>query len=240
MNIITVDNYHNNVSTKFYTYFPGKCCICDTLRRNNIWEPLLHEVFEKYITKDSIVIEGGCHIGAHTLKLSYLCKHLYGFEPMPKSNKLLNDNITLNNINNVTIFDKGLSNKIENSKYQWICENNPGGSGLINNPLGDLPNERNFINETIEVSLVTIDSLNLEQLDFIKLDIEGYEKYTIEGGINTITKCKPIITLESFKSHLGDTDINHTKETFKMLIEIGYNVYQINNGADFIFIPTNK
>jgi FkbM family methyltransferase len=156
MDIITVDNYHNNVSTKFYAYFPGKCCICDTLRRNNKWEPLLHEVFEKYITKDSIVIEGGCHIGAHTLKLSYLCKHLYGFEPMPKSNKLLNDNITLNNINNVTIFDKGLSNKIENSKYQWICENNPGGSGLINNPLGDLPNERNFINKTIEVSLVTI------------------------------------------------------------------------------------
>ena len=66
MNLITLNNYHNNVSSKFYTYSPGKCCISDTLRGNNIWEPFLHEVFEKYITKDSIVIEGGCHIGAHT------------------------------------------------------------------------------------------------------------------------------------------------------------------------------
>ena len=45
MNLITVNNYHNNVSTKFYTYSPGKCCISDTLRGNNIWEPFLHEVF---------------------------------------------------------------------------------------------------------------------------------------------------------------------------------------------------
>jgi len=239
INPIIVDNYHNNGSVKFNTYAPGKCCISDVLRSNRKWEPFLHDIFEKYITKDSIVIEGGCHIGSHTLKMAYLCNHLYGFEPLPSSNKLLLENLNLNNINNVTIFDKGLSHKTGISKYQWICENNPGGSGLECNPYGDLPQERNFINETINVNLIAIDSLNLDKLDFIKLDIEGYEKYAIEGGINTITKCKPVITLESFKSHAGDVDINHTKETFKMLIDIGYNIVHLY-ASDFIFIPPNK
>ena len=240
MSFIVVDNYHNNIPMKFYTYPLNKCCISDELRSNNIWEKFLHDTFEKYITKDSIVLEGGCHIGSHTLKLASLCKQLYGFEPLPSSNKLLVDNISINNIDNVTIFNKGLSNIISKEKYQWISENNPGGAGLCNNCLGDLSDFRNTIgNEIINVDLTTIDSLNLDQLDFIKLDIEGYEKYAIEGGINTIKKCKPIITIESWKSHAGDVDINHTKEEFNMLIEIGYNMHQIS-GPDFIFIPPNE
>ena len=240
MNYITVDNYNNEKSVNFYTYPLGKCCISDCLRKNIIWETQLHTIFEKYINKDSIVIEGGCHIGSHTLKLSYLCKHLYGFEPMPSSHKLLTDNLKLNNISNVTIFEKGLSNTQDNLNYQWICENNPGGSGLVNNLYGDLPDIRNNINdEIINVDLITIDSLNLNKLDFIKLDIEGYEKFAIEGGINTINKYKPIITLELFKSHNGDFDINYTKEVFKMLLDIGYSVYQIS-GPDFLFIPYSR
>lgn len=236
MQYITVQNYNNNQETNFYTYPLGKCVISDCLRSNNIWESNLHEIFHNYINKESIVIEGGCHIGSHTLKLAYLCKHLYGFEPMPKSYDLLVQNIKLNNINNTTIFLNGLSNKICTTKYQWICENNPGGAGLENNLYGDLPQIRNHINETIPVNLITIDSLNLDKLDFIKLDIEGYETFAIEGGINTIKKYKPVITLELFKSHKGESDIEYTKQVFKTLIDIGYSVSKFSY-ADYLFIP---
>jgi FkbM family methyltransferase len=239
MNYIIVKNFHDKKDSKFYTYDLGKCIISDTLRSNNIWESHIHNIFCKYIDKESIVIEGGCHIGSHTLKLAYLCKKLYAFEPMPESYDLLFKNIQINNIDNTTIFKKGLSNKIGNTKYQWICENNPGGAGLENNLYGDLPAVRNKINKTIPVDLITIDSLNLEKLDFIKLDIEGYEKFAIEGGMNTIIKCKPIITLEVFKSHSGDSDIEYTKKLFKNLVDIGYIVYQIS-GPDYLFLPTIK
>jgi FkbM family methyltransferase len=196
-----------------------------------------HRLFEKYINKDSVVVEGGCHIGTHTVKIAYLCKHVYAFEPMPKSNKILNANIVINNITNATIFDKGLSSKIDKQSYQWISANNPGASGLHNNPLGDLPKWRNVIDdEIITVDLVTIDSLNLDRLDFIKLDVEGYEPLVIEGGINTITKFKPVITLEVYKNHDGSVDLNYTKNLFKNLLDIGYTVQQIAH-ADFLFLP---
>ncbi len=239
MDYITVNDYHENKDVKFYTYPLGMCCISDCLLQNHIWEKHMHYIFSTYITKDSVVIEGGCHIGTHTLKLSYLSSHVYGFEPMPKTYELLSKNIKVNDINNVTLFSKGLSNNIGKSKYQWICHNNPGGSGLENNLYGDLPEERNQLisDEIISVELITIDSLNLDKLDFIKLDIEGYEKYAIEGGINTIIKFKPVITLELFKSHAGDTDIEYTKQVFSNLVDIGYTIHQIN-GADYLLLPT--
>tara|TARA_B100001540_G_C15641987_1_gene567009 strand:- start:54 stop:761 length:708 start_codon:yes stop_codon:yes gene_type:complete len=230
---VQIDNYHNNNPAFFYIY--DNCPISNTFKNNMIWETHLHDIFEKYITPDSIVIEGGCHIGSHTIKLGMLAKQVFAFEPMPSSYNLLEKNVNINELNNVTIIKKGLSNISNTAYFDWIPKDNPGGSGLSNNPMGRpswIEKEENKIN----VDLTTIDSLNLQKLDFIKLDIEGYESLAISGGIKTIKKYKPIITLEVWCNHNGGVDINYTKKTFKQLIDIGYNVFKIK-GPDFIFIP---
>lgn len=82
-----------------------------------------------------------------------------------------------------------------------------------------------------------IDCLGLEQLDFIKLDVEGYETKAINGGMNTITKCRPVIVLECWESHQGGCDLDHTKLKFKMLLDLGYTVTQIGNNPDWLFLP---
>jgi hypothetical protein len=51
---------------------------------------------------------------------------------------------------------------------------------------------------TVEVT--TIDSLGLERLDFIKLDVEGYECAALAGGLGTIQKHRPYIWVEFFIS----------------------------------------
>jgi len=236
-NFIIVNNYHNNLPCKFYLYDDGLCCISDYLRKNNIWEPHMHKIFEKYVNKDSIVVEGGCHIGSHTLKLAYLCKHIYAFEPMPESFDLLNKNLDINNLNNVTVIKKGLSNNNDKTHFEWITEGNPGGSGLADNPMGK-PHWATQ-NNKILVDLITIDLLNLDKLDFIKLDIEGYESKAIEGAIKTINKFKPIITMEFWSNYNGGVDINYTKKIFNNLLEIGYSCIHIS-GPDFLFIADTK
>ena len=77
----------------------------------------------------------------------------------------------------------------------------------------------------------------LDNLNFIKLDVEGYEINVIEGGINTIKKYKPIITLEVYENFYGKYSIEYTKTTFKILLDIGYTVHHIA-GPDFLFLPT--
>jgi len=234
MSIYNVDNYHNNNEAYFKVL--DNCCISNTIKNNQIWEPHLHKVFEKYVNSDSIVIECGCHIGTHTIKLAKLCKKIYGFEPMPNSNKILNINIQLNKIHNAVISNYGVSSESGKTSFLWISPGNPGASGLNNNPIGK-PEYIDENKDNIEVLLTNIDSLNLDKLDFIKIDVEGYELLVIEGGINTIIKCKPVIVMEVWKDHFGNVCINHTRDLFKNLIDIGYTVQHIE-GPDFLFLPS--
>jgi FkbM family methyltransferase len=233
--IYSVDNYHNNKPFLFKVY--DNCEISNKIKCGIIWEKHMHDIFEQYITENSIVLEAGCHIGTHTLKLASLCKHLHAFEPLPSSHELLEFNINKNNITNVTLYKDGLANIPGTTSFAWISPGNPGASGLANNPMG-IPPHIPILHDNIHVNLVAIDGLNLDKLDFIKLDTEGYEELVIYGGINTIIRCKPVITLECWSSHTGTVDYEFTKKTFKILLDIGYELKHIN-GPDFLFIPVD-
>lgn len=233
MSLIRVEKYHDNEPAYFNGY--QNCIICTEMRNGKIWEKHMHDVFEKYVNKDSIVIEGGCHIGTHTIKLGKLAKHVHAFEPLPSSRDKLMDNIEMNELNNVTVHSEGLSDSHDKVCFEWTAPGNPGFSGLINNPVSK-PSYVPSLSEKIEVQLVTIDSLNFDKVDFIKLDIEGYEELAIKGAINTIKKFKPIITLESWALGHGRVDFEFTKDKFSNLLDLGYTITYIQ-GPDYLFLP---
>ena len=236
MNIESETYYNINFSNGCFKFFVfDNCFISKTIRNNQIWEPHMHDIFDKFIKKDSIVIECGCHIGSHTIKMASLCEKIYGFEPMPATYNILKKNIELNGINNAIIYEKGVSDNKGTTTVNWIADEDTGQCGLDNNPMGK-PQWIKATDETINVELITIDSLNLDKLDFMKIDVEGYEPLVIKGGINTIKKCKPVIIMEVWKNHFGEVDINYTKELFKELLDIGYEV-EHTFGPDFLFTP---
>ena len=230
------DPYKVDYSNKsFFIYPMGNCPISTTIKRNQIWEPHLHTIFDKFIKKDNVVIECGCHTGTHTLKMASLCEKLYGFEPMPDTYDVLMKNLKVNGITNSTIYKKGVSEMKGYTKFSWIPHDNMGGSGLANNPMG-IPNWIPETDKNIEVELTTIDALNLHRLDFMKIDVEGYEPLAIKGAFNTIKKCRPVIVMEVWKNHFGEVDLNYTKKLFNNLLEIGYEIIHVG-GPDFLFTP---
>ena len=48
-----------------------------------------------------------------------------------------------------------------------------------------------------EIETITIDSLNLESCDYMKIDVEGFEPLVLIGAEQTIKKFKPTILFES-------------------------------------------
>ena len=50
--------------------------------------------------------------------------------------------------------------------------------------------------EVYDVTVHTLDSYNFEDVDAIKIDCEGYEYPILQGAINTIKQCRPIVQLE--------------------------------------------
>jgi FkbM family methyltransferase len=209
--------------------------ISDLVKNNQVWERHMHLIIEQFVNSDSVVVECGCHIGTHTVKLAMLCKTLYGFEPMPSTYEVLLKNLQVNKITNATIFNEGVSDTIGETKYSWICDGNPGSSGLENNPMGK-PSWIQTTTQDIPVQLRTIDSLQLPTLDFLKIDVEGYEVLAIQGAMDTIKRCRPVIVMEVWKDHQGSVDKEYTVQTFSHLIELGYDVLHIE-GPDFLFIP---
>jgi len=239
-NVCVINNYHQNGSNAVFKVFDD-CIISEELRNNRKWEEHLHSIFDKYITADSTVVEVGCHIGSHSVKLSKLCKFLYCFEPMPKSNALLLKNLNLNSCKNVKVFTEGLSKSKSKTFFQYSVIGNIGASSLAENPqlsvdnLSLLPPNNIQSLKDIDVNLITLDSLCLESLDFMKIDVEGYEPYVLEGAIESIKKFMPIIVLESYSSSWGEIDFEFTKNKFQNLIQLGYKMQHIE-GPDYMFI----
>ena len=50
--------------------------------------------------------------------------------------------------------------------------------------------------------MITLDSLNFSEVDFIKLDVEGYELDVIKGGINTLRDNDPVIIVEQKEKYV--------------------------------------
>ena len=192
--------------------------VCDSINNHGSWEEHIQkDIFEKYVKKGDIVIDGGAFIGNHTVKLSQLVGDsgkVYAFEADPVTFKVLEKNIHLNNCKNVILFNKGIGDKngyinITNKEGR---KNTRGGTnwGYVSDNSNDA------------VEVITIDSLNLPRLDFMKLDVEGMEPNVFIGMSNTIKTYKPIILFEAWKDR-----VENTKRTLLSINK--YNIKNISN-----------
>tara|TARA_R110000822_G_scaffold172715_1_gene312335 strand:- start:527 stop:1291 length:765 start_codon:yes stop_codon:yes gene_type:complete len=241
-NICELPSYYNNQPAKFHLY--KNCIISDCIRRGYRWEEHQHEIAIEHIKSNSIVMEVGAHIGTLTIVLSKLAKKVYTFEPLPNSFDLLVKNLQLNNCTNVIASNQGISDKIGETTIEWIGDNNSGATVLKGGSVktNDFPKLDN------KIDLITIDSLCLDKLDYLKIDVEGFEENVLRGGLETIKKCQPIIIMECMEDYYKGTIIkNETLESrFKQLLDMGYaykNLAAINknnNVWDVLFLPKTK
>ncbi|MDA7669971.1 FkbM family methyltransferase [Akkermansiaceae bacterium] len=213
-----IPNYYKDKSAKFQLY--EYCIISDCIRRGYKWEEHQHDLAHKYINSDSVVVEVGAHIGSLTIILSKLSKNVHCFEPLKQSYDLLRKNLLLNNCKNVITYQKGVGDEIGNTKVGYISNGNCGATILKGGSV-----DKYWKNKTdLDVELVTLDSLNLDRLDYLKIDVEGYEENVIKGGLNTINNFKPIIVIECMEDYnLGSIISDKTlKSRFNNLLDLGY------------------
>ena len=173
-------------------------------------------LFSQIVKSGNHVIEVGSNIGSHTIMLSKAVGEngkVYAFEPQRHTFQLLCANLALNEIFNVHAFNQaaGESNKLE--KFPIIDPRHPNNFGASSFF------ERNFPSE--EVNVITIDSINIKRLDFLKMDAEGYEMNILFGAKETISNQRPIIFTEYLCHHGGD----RSKEIYNLIHPLGYKIW---------------
>jgi len=195
--------------------------VCDNIAKGIPAEEHLVYYFNKFIKPTDIIVEGGVYVGLHTVRFSQLANegYTYSFEASKRNFDLTQLTLVNNNISNVSLYNKALYSQLGDI---YLAESwTPDQDSVTNTPTNK------------KVECVTIDSLQLPKVDFIKLDIEGGELEALKGAINTIKTHKPIITFEYLK-HLDKPS------PIQFLIENQYNIFQIDAHWDYIALPQNS
>lgn len=103
----------------------------------------------------------------------------YAFEPDPKCYSKCLEYVIAHPYMRINLFNCGLSEKKQT--IHFIANGN--GSGTINEA------------GTASINVVPLDSLDIENATYIKMDIEGSELEALKGGENTIRKFKPRLAI---------------------------------------------
>lgn len=164
-------------------------------------------------------------VGANTGAFSLLAKHIpglsvYAFEPNWAVCNVLRACVDLNELTDrIYTFNFGLWNKDSVTSLFYPAR---GESGL-----GCLGNGGRFTAEIVEQATFTrtidgmVKNLSLDSLDFIKIDVEGAEKFVLEGAEDTLRRCAPEILMEWWPSHCEHYGY-HPSELDKWIYDLGY------------------
>lgn len=165
------------------------------------------ELMADYIDADSVAIDAGANHGALTIPMAKkaIDGYVVAVEPQPYFFQALCANIAINSLTNVKPMQVGLGAEPGLAAMNVIDPTVPGNFGGL--PLGE---------GTYKTQIVSIDSLPLRKVDFIKMDIEGMECDALDGARETIQKFQPVIYMEIDKN---------TERLTEKVMEMGYTFY---------------
>ena len=115
------------------------------------------------------------------------------FEPTHLAQQLWTRTIKDNGVKNATLHTEALG------EYTGTTEiithpRNGGHNHLTHYDKNPRARGTEKVKQTVQVR--TLDSYNFEEVDFVKIDVEGYELFVLQGALQTILHNRPILQLE--------------------------------------------
>ncbi len=190
---------------------------------------------KEFIKDGDYILDCGANIGVFSLYAAYLNENgkIYAIEPVKETADIMQRFFDFFEVKNVKIIRKAVGDE---KKRAFINIYPHKISALSGSAIATLLDVNYGKKEEIEVD--TIDNIvkeeKIERVDFIKMDIEGYERYALKGAIETIKKHKPIIVVSAY--HLADD-----KKVLPEIVKSAYANYEVKlvkeAEEDFIFVP---
>jgi FkbM family methyltransferase len=148
-------------------------------------------------------IDVGSNNGCNAIHYAKQFNIVECFEPTHLAQQLWQNTIRDNNVQNVNLYTQGLAE--ENKSAEIVIHNKNGGHNHVENL--DKPRwtgkkwiarnpDRKRKRQLQPIQLKTLDSYGFEDVGFIKIDVEGYEQFVLQGAQQTIQKSRPTIQLE--------------------------------------------
>lgn len=173
--ILEIKNARFDVRKKYPT---------DLIVIKEIWEENVYEVNPERFNNGGVVVDLGANIGSFSIYAASFGATVYAVEPEPNNIIALKRNIEINNMEEKIFV---LPYAIGDKKGTAVINDAGGGSSIKDDKPGTT------------VELMTLDNVfalyHIDEVDVMKIDIEGSEVETILGASKeTLDKCKYITT----------------------------------------------
>lgn len=191
------------------------------LKDRNFFEfRLLNKVRKKYLKPDFTYLDCGANIGNHSLFFACIAKakKVFSFEGNPPTYNILAKNIELNNLQDkVNAYNCVLGEKEGFAQISHCDLLNIGGTDFAESK------DQNGI------EMKALDSFPFgEKIDFVKMDVEGFEYHVLKGAKNLLLKDKPILWVEIFSSNY--------QQVSELLSNLGYKQIEALDRDNYIFM----
>lgn len=231
-------DYVVNVNGYKLAVIPGDLGISSELLMFQTHEPLTTKLLSKELKKGMTCLDVGGNIGYYTMLESRIVGDegkVIVIEPSPQNFEHLKKNLELQKSSNVKAYNFAAGDRDGEVNFLVYSESN--GSFTI--PDGE---ETNIPGDIIKVPSRRLDSFleekSIDKVDFVRMDVEGYEGYIIKGLKKTIEKSKPIFQIEVHSSLLGKKG---TQEFLKKFQAAGYEAkYYVPRDIDLPIIGSMR
>ncbi len=181
---------------------------------------------KNYLSNNSInlCLDIGANNGDYSkLLLEHTSSKVICFEPLPFAFEKMKKNLSIFN-DRCSFVNKGVGSKSESLKIHFNKDRSSHAS--FSEEIKSIDYIEN--SESIEIDVTSIDDFcdinNISEIDFIKIDTEGFEKEVFEGASKTFLKLKPKFIQIEYNLHqlFRDTSLNYFSEKLP-----GYDTYQL-------------
>jgi FkbM family methyltransferase len=207
-----------------------------TWSNGTVWEQHLIQKFYALLPKNEffVVLDLGAQTGCFTLLAKYFPNSAwYAFEPITEAATTLQNNLTLNDIHNVSVHQMAVTDFSGTITLKMPSMHAWGLSTIGSNPMRFTPvMER-------EIQCINLDSFidaqKINKVHFMKLDTEGSELSILRGAQKMIMRDRPIMLIEYNDINMQQCSISK-QELHAFLKELGY-TWQLVSTEDILCIP---
>lgn len=162
-----------------------------------------------------LALDCGAHCGEWSQHLVKRFDRVVAFEPVPEHRELFERNVNMEKCTLVPValgdtegvVDIEIPLETTGNAHVAIGKRHPGTRHVPN------PDAQRVVKG---VQMKRLDDFNIEDVGFIKIDVEGYERFVISGGKETIMKSKPVIIIEQKKN---ESAYGHEEDAARKMLE---------------------
>jgi len=185
---------------------------------------------KQYIQSTRVALDVGAHVGIWSIRMGGIFDTVHSFEALSKHVQCFNENLKL--FDNVNINQIGLSNTVSTLKMKAL-DFNSGASSFEYKIVQKNTKHKQTI---VDVDTRPLDSYNLKNVDFIKMDVEGHELKVIAGAKRTLTENSPVIFIEILNRNKPYDDITSVYTGLNALAEFGYRMEKHVGSGNYICV----